>query len=389
MEGLKTKLVMWIHILLFAILTTISSALTEPRVTVTLPMQAIKVGGVLAVHCKIWNLEDYQHVSLSREIKGNTQLISLNNIIVAQDNDRAFLARRTLADGAMVYFLTITNVQRADTGMYYCKVIHTADNNVAASGEVSVQVQYFPSEEYPLCNPDASSEEPVIVTAGRSLTLNCTSERGNPPVFIQWSQTGTGVLPKATLVEQGNIIYSELIVTPNRQDDNTLFLCEITSPAFPDLVSTCHIGPVIVIGDSNNEPLTTAQSAIHNRIPNQSSGDDDVLFKDEDGTTPMESNEKCRRFCKNTSWEKQWMIITYSVSALALILLIMAVVLSVIYKVAMNKERNDRRGGITTYKMSEDVYTNIGERNHHLYMSLDRNKALMGQILTPKLEAGY
>lgn len=374
-----TVIELWTKLTFVLGITWIAIAKSEPSATVTIPTPSIKETGVLAIHCKIWNLEDYHHVSLSRDLKGVTELLSLNNIIVAENNDNVFLAKRTLADGAVVYFLTITNLKRSESGKYHCKVIRTADNTVIASDTVDADVRYFPSEEHPHCNP--GTDEKIVVTAGRPVTLNCTSERGSPPVFIQWSKTGTGVLPKGNVVTQDNIAYSELTLTPTRHDDNTLFLCKITSDAFPELESTCHIGPLIVIG-GDNTPYTSTPSPTVNRIPGQSG--DDVLSNEID--EPKES--QCSQLCEKSSWAKQWMVITYSVGALAVILLLMAIVLLVIYKVAVNRGRNERRV-MRTYKMTDDVYSNIAERNHHLYMSLDRNKAMMAQTLNPKLETGF
>lgn len=389
--------------ILIAILTTITPCVlgqpTDTRLVVKIPIDSIRERGVLAIHCNIWNLdEDAHHVKILRELTtGATQVISYNELIVASDLERAFIAKRTLFDGSLVYFLSIIKADRSDSGIYSCKVTRSSDDVVVAQQRETVDVQYFPDEENPRCHP--GSQGPILVKVGKTLVLNCTSEMGDPPVKFHWSNTRTGaqvagVSPKDYSGSQDALAYSELILFPSKNDDNTLFLCTMTSIAFPGRESSCHVGPVIVIdndgseGDELDAPPYTPAPVTTDRTRHRSTSDKVLSDINSDVTRPDKTSpgDTTQCTCDNTDW----VIITYSVGAFALLLLIMTLIMSVAYKLSMN--RNSRR--LPTYRMPDDVYSNVRERNQHLYMSLDRKMAVArstagGQTQLPKLESGF
>ena len=86
---------------------------------------------------------------------------------------------------------------------------------------------------------------------GKQIALNCSSELANPAVNIQLSRTGEYKVPETRQSIHGTSVYLGFTFLPTLQDNNVVFLCEISSPMFPDFLQTCHIGPFHVYRNPN------------------------------------------------------------------------------------------------------------------------------------------
>ena len=74
--------------------------------------------------------------------------------------------------------LTIMNVSRNDSGTYKCSLHDSGTDGLVRDERYShVEVLYYPSNEYPICAVQANLS---------STTVTCTSEIGNPAVFLHW-----------------------------------------------------------------------------------------------------------------------------------------------------------------------------------------------------------
>ncbi|XP_072046637.1 uncharacterized protein [Amphiura filiformis] len=208
-----------------------------------------KEDGVLALFCKIWDLSNSHTVTISRF--NFTETLTTNADVLMSDNSQTFLAKRDLSDDSRVFLLSMLGVSRSDAGDYTCEVSRREGQGlrIYASQTISVSIQYLPpAGQYPECSPN---EQPLSVAWGKEIILNCSSELSNPPVTLTWMVAGTGEEVSTDRVyesQSGGFIYSHLMLTPDREDSETVFICESTSTAFPmEDAQECYIGPLKVI----------------------------------------------------------------------------------------------------------------------------------------------
>ena len=97
------------------------------RVEVTNPAHPIAVGGVLAIQCQIWNMEDGHTVKILRVTSQQTdEITSADAYMNSWLGQRVFLSIRSLPGGIRVYFLTILNASFQDAGEYLCNIVKYA-----------------------------------------------------------------------------------------------------------------------------------------------------------------------------------------------------------------------------------------------------------------------
>lgn len=227
-------------------------ATSETRVVTSAPVQPVKEGGILSLHCQISNLAANHYVTISRQLDDelDPEILSWGDDILGSIGDSFFLAVRQLNDGSIIYFLSIIGVTIRDQGRYSCKVMPSTQDSVVAIDHTDIKVMYFPRDPNPLCTPKQS----LTVYAGTPLTLNCTSQSANPAVTMDWSRTGSGSVPKSMTVQRDGLSYTELRLRASLSDNEAVFLCQITSVAFPGKVKTCHVGPIVVLPNPNDLP---------------------------------------------------------------------------------------------------------------------------------------
>ena len=219
----------------------------------------VEEGGILSLHCKVSNLIAGEHeVSILRITDAGTQRLSIGNNVMQNVDERVFLAVRQMESGpSLVYFLTIIHATIHDKGEYFCKVIKDGAKTVEIDVSSTVlDVQYFPGESEPECYPT----EPPVITEGQAIILKCSSATANPPVRIQWLTDGD-LLLSGNQTTIGDKQVSYLSIVPSKQ--NAVYLCRVTSSAFPNLERTCHIGPMQILRDPNYIPSSSSGGTQH------------------------------------------------------------------------------------------------------------------------------
>ncbi len=214
-----------------------------PLLTATSPSHPIREGGVLAIRFQIWNLPSNHIIAISRTIDSGltSETLTWKNIILPGDNDNVFLSVRHHSDSSVVYLLFVLNVKRRESGAYVCQVLSSPGNEVT-SKTVNVDVEYFPTQ-MPSCTPVKSVEAHI----GTTLSLNCSTTKGNPLVAIQWRTSGSSKSLPATLTETEDLVQSMVNVTITEDHGGSVFTCQITSYSFPELEQTCRVGPLVVL----------------------------------------------------------------------------------------------------------------------------------------------
>ena len=346
--------------LLVVLNTMVTIVYGVTSVVVTSPVSPVRQGGILSVHCHIQDLTDKQEVTiLHTPIGGNKNRLTWDEGVVTGAEDRVFLAIRQLNDGSMVHFLSIVEAERQDAGEYSCRVFNTDDMKEVASDTVHIDIQYFPEEPYPLCEPMDS----IVVYSGSSIVLNCSSEVGSPPVSMQWIKTGSDKASDSDQVINNGISYSELHLRPTMLDNEAVFLCQITSVMFPDKPATCHVGPIMVIPTEEELKDVIIKDII---TPTRKSVS---IWKTDDESSPSNKNHECDRLCNLVSDNSTftWIVATCVSAIIAVIFCIVGVAISIkLYK--LPRLQRD------SAKFKECIYEDVDRRgvvpDNKVYMAL-------------------
>ena len=333
---------------------------TDVRIKAEVPVNPVKEGAFLAVYCQVWNSQDDYIVTMSRQLKGSIQkkMLSWDTRILA--DERVMLATRPLQDGSTVYFLSILDITRKDEGTYFCQVRTLAGNErVIANDTVNIDISYFPTDASPECSTTGNS---LVVREGHVIEFNCSSEAGKPQVTFEWSKS-TEILQRAEDVPVDES-YSVLRFKPTSTDNNAIFVCTITSAAFPDKTRTCHVGPVTVIPDPSIKqalPSPTLKTEVHKSEPGI------------EQPTGAPSASMCKQVCSNlNSNVHYWMIATVAFSIVAIIFIITGFCLLLrYYKLSSAPTAVPVRPHIND---GDDTYEKLEYRSDRkVYMALDKS----------------
>ena len=238
-----------------AAVLTARGRLPLPTVNLTIPVNPVREDTVLSIHCKINKLNSGHIVNITRRAKNGTTLeLFWGENKNAHPNERIFTAVREFPDKSIVYFVTIIHASRSDQGTYFCSVM--SNSIVIAEEAAFVDVEYFPSEDYPLCHTAKHFNYRII--EGTRLSLNCTTQKGHPPVSITWEQVRPGskdsVRDEDVITEHtgtNDLVTSTLITIPTIEDNASIFVCSIRSAVYDGRVYTCHIGPLNILPKPN------------------------------------------------------------------------------------------------------------------------------------------
>ena len=346
------------------------------RLEISTPVNPVDEAGILSVHCKVWDLGTDYHVIISND----KRMISMGETILEPAEDRFFLAVRQFSDGSIVYFLSIIDVTRSDMGAYFCKVVDSTDNKFITLGAESVQldVAYFPSVTDPVCQP----EREIEIHEGSVLTLNCSSEATIPLVDIQWTRTTSVDDPLTMDTTQDNArVYGTHRFVVTRKHNRAVFVCKITSVAFPDRLQTCHVGPLNVVYSGRGDALVPGSDnqpdgGLTYDIPNM-----DELIPDVVISKPAVNNleESCSELCPlDESSVLFWITSTIVTGFVALLFVIFAVVLCVKYwnhqqPMYTRPKYVVPHTGMTTM---EEIYVDLEgrQRQNSVYMTLGKSQ---------------
>ena len=267
--------------LVFLAFTCKSVVSASARVEVsTLPVQSITIGGMLGIKCQVWNFEETYTVNIFRTFSGQTEQLTRGSVIVPSSlGQRMFLSTKTMSDGSIVYFMTITDVSGLDQGEYWCKVYQLSGGNYIVIDEDSTQVEvyYLPDSIYPQCQstpaiPNMNEHMPIKLT--------CLSANGVPTVSLRWVDTMKQEISSRTISQDGTV-KSELYINTATSFHGSALFCEMTSPGFPDFQRTCRID---IIRMSETRPPTVPYHDITNPMW--------LLHTTSDSTTKLRSTEK-------------------------------------------------------------------------------------------------
>ena len=322
------------------------------RVVATAPVNPVDEHGILSLHCQVWKITDIHEVTIFRTPQGGeTQRLSVNENVLTNVDERIYLGVRKSMDGSTIYFLSIMGATRIDMGEYICKVFRVSGATVVevAAGSVNITSTYFPSD--PMC----SSNGPLTAYAGSLLTLNCTSEAGNPHISIQWTRTDSPTPIKAEQLVEGKIVYKQLSLHLTPQDSNAIFFCRVTSRAYPNKVATCHIGPITVIGNNNGLDNEPTSSEIATKEP--------VSQVSVEIVTKSSVKSRCLKSCSPTKSNLfYWILATTITGFLAVFFLILGIYLLIRYYYLSNEDKRQRQ---------DKIYSEV-DADQMVYMSLQK-----------------
>ena len=253
----KTRLLLlrqWCFILV-ALLHIVSAV---PSIEVTTDAnENTKQGDTVELSCIITGLTSSDTVNYVRWKRkmGTETLTDFESVIIA-NNTNKFAVAEVRQSTFRAYTLTISGIQRNDSGLYSCHLGYSLGNNlpteISRSQDISV-VYYLPSD-LPSC---ATQEDIATLTIGASVTVKCSSQLGNPIVNITWTEDSpSGQAEVMSLKQLNEMDTTHLEYTFNITLDHqgTLLTCAITSELFPDFHRNCTIGPLVV-----DIPTTTTQ----------------------------------------------------------------------------------------------------------------------------------
>ena len=234
--------------------------IAETRVELTSQVHPVTIGGILAIQCQVWKLKDGYKVDLLRVLdNGDTDPLTVRGNYQAQSSfeQRGFFAKRTFSDGSMVLLLTAIDILQTDQGSYLCKVYTDVHGNTEeiTRDTIDIEIYRFPSNSYPSCN---SAPDTHIIQGSKDVKLTCSSEKGFPVVELNWSCTKGDVHFNIYNSQSDDSVSSELTVTIDATHSGAVFVCNLTSPGFPDRVRLCAYGPFTVSSkaDDNNVVLS-------------------------------------------------------------------------------------------------------------------------------------
>ncbi len=353
----------------FVVVVFFVNVISGAEISIQGVVNPVKEDGLLSIACTVTGLEDNSQFTIFRTLGDNKiELLASNGDILPSTDDNVFLATRHMQDGSVIYFLTIIQVTKADEGEYSCKISTIREGKLIALKSTPITVNHFPDEGSPKCSPNDLPTHKV----GDIMILNCTSNPGSPAVDIQWTKSDTDVLYSVLKNTSDGQLLSELRYRVSMRDHNSVFICTISNPVFPDKTQTCHVGPLIVEpnGDHSSEDgggdggviIPSADPAI---VPQDTKTIISVLNKD--------TKNQCAEFCTEYSQTPfQWKVATLVAVATAVIFLVCGVLLFVMLK-TMDKSNNNDLYATGATLQREQLYTELNQKfDDKVYIALQR-----------------
>ena len=332
-------------VLLLFLMPQVKTATVE----VTVPVQPVTVGGILAIECKIWNMERDHTVKMFRATKTHTEQLTTGLFYVGSSlGQRIYLSKKIMPKGVTVFFATIVDVSMLDQGEYVCKLytLSGTDHVKLTEGSVDVAVYYLPNSIYPQCQSAPSSV--VNLNENVPLELTCISAKGNPAVELRWIDNLNQELSSQNIIQDDTVSAGITLRTSTRH--GSLFICEMTSPGFKDFKRTCQIGPVTIKTNKKPENTAVVQQNIH------------VVPSETENKKTLIANE-CRAEC--SSKDKYTILYlsmaTVGAALLTIVFLITTIIMCFKYHNVSNEVQNTQRN-ITSCDAVEPVYVSLQRR---------------------------
>ena len=352
----------------------------ETRVELTSPVHPVTVGGILAIQCQVWKMQNAFKVDLLRVLaNGDTDPLTLRGNYDDESSlgQRGFLAKRTFSDGSMVLFLTVIDVSLTDQGSYLCKVYTDVHGNYAeiTRDTIDIEIYRFPSNSYPSCSTTPNNH---IIQGSEKLTLTCTSEKGFPVPELNWSSTKNDVHFDIIDSQNDDSISSKLTVTVDATHNGAVFVCKLTSPGFPDRVRLCMYGPFTVLSNAGDNDAVFLNGRGFNTIqpkPNQNDG----TFK----------ATKCNDSCPT---DDPYAILYWTVACVGTSILMFIFLTTTIFYCCkyhtISAEVITAQNSFTSCDGSEPVYVSLQRRQlperNSMFMSVEDPNNPGNKVLMPK-----
>ena len=164
------------------------SEAAQTTVELTSLVHPITIGGISALQCQVWNMEEEYIANIFRVVNGHTDQLTLRDKYDTDSSlgERGFLAKRTFSGGSQVLFLTVIDISPGDEGKYLCKVYSFTDGKFKDISEdsMTIEIYLFPDKVFPTCH---IAPNKVIFNRDEQIILTCTSEKGFPVARLDWS----------------------------------------------------------------------------------------------------------------------------------------------------------------------------------------------------------
>ena len=316
-------------------------------VDVTVPVNPVTVGGILAIQCQISDMENDHTVKILRVQNGRTEELTTDiRYYSVSLGQRYFITKRPMPGGKMVYFMTIVDISTLDDGKYLCKVYSLVDGEFVkvAEDSTNVEVYYLPDSIYPQCYSTPALTENM--NENIPLKLTCISARGSPAVALRWTDNSNQEVSSPS-ISQDDTVTSEFNVRTSSLLHDSIFICEMTNPGFEDFKRTCHIGPLTVKKPTRNDNTDTSPPRVTKPVTKQN-----IL-------TSNDCSSKCSKGNKYTIFYLS--VATVGAGMLCTVFLITTIIMCCKYHNVSSEATNAQRNVIID-DGSEPVYVSLQRR---------------------------
>ena len=316
------------------------------RVEVSVPVFPVTAGGILPIQCKIQNMENDHIVKMFRVINGQTEELTndirYDSLTLGQ---RYFITKRAMTGNNMVYFMTIIDVSTLDQGEYLCKVFELLQGDYIkiAEGSTDVEVYHLPNSIYPQCHSTPTNT--YDLDEGIELTITCVSAKGFPTVVLRWIDNSNQEIfsPSKT---RDDTVTAEMKVRTSNALHGTIFICEMTSPGFQNILRSCQFGPITIrqLIKNDNTPFVLPSA------PTQATQKE---FISNDCNKNCPKNDKYKILCLGVA--------TVGAAMLCIVFLITTIIMCYKYQSMWIAARDTQRN-ISSSDGSEPVYVSLQKR---------------------------
>ena len=352
----------------------------ETQVELTSPVHPVTVGGILAIKCQVWKMQDGYKIDLLRVLEnGDTDPLTVrgNYLVQSSFGQRGFFAKRSFSDGSMVLFLTAIDILPTDQGSYLCKVYTDVHGNTAeiTRDTINIEIYTFPSHSYPSCGTIPNTN---IIQGSEKLTLRCTSEKGFPVAELNWSCTKNDVHFEIHDSQNEDSVSSELTVTVDGAHNGAVFVCQLTSPGFPDRVRSCTYGPFTVLSKAGDYDVVLSNRPGFNTLQPKPNQNEDT-FK----------ATKCNVSCAT---EDPYIILYWAVacagSSILMFIFLTTTILYCCKYQTISSEVITAQNSFTSCDGSEPVYVSLQRRQlperNSMFMSVEDPNNPGNKVLMPR-----
>ncbi len=348
---------------------------SDTSVEVTIPVNPVVIGGILAIRCQIWNKGTDDTVTILHTRDGQSKRITTGEFVIpsSPQASRVFLSMRTFPDGSEVYFLTLIEVNEHDYGEYTCTLSSWSTGSFIEIEKHSrvIEVVSFPDKTQPTCTSNPST---LALKENDLIELTCATYLTVPIVNLRWRSLQTYEFIPSVNATRLDTVSSILRIRTNIEHNGAVFICEMSSKSFPDRIQTCQIGPITV---DRTSQIGTALSTFRPTNPET---------KDVAPTEVPHQTSNCNNTCPDTSITVFYLTIsTFATCLLTILFLITTIVMCCKHQHASSRINSTREADIQS-QMLDPNYVSLQRRttNDQVYMTLEDPNNPEGKVLLPK-----